>query len=286
MENKLSELCLFILTHNRPNDQFTYENLLELGYTGDIYLVIDDEDPSIEEYKEKYDNLCIFNKDEIKNEMNIDMGDNFNNYLNCVIPRNYCFKLAKELGYKYFCELDDDYVYFSYRWEENNLCRFSDKLYNINDVVNSMIHFLENTGADGVAFAQSGDYVGGLGSSIFKNKVLRKLMNSIFFKTDNICEFKGSQNDDVTLYVRGGSTGKLFLTPYEIMIGQVETQNNEGGLTELYGNNTYVKTFYSVMYSPSNVQVSVFPGRHPRIHHRVKSNNAYVKIIDEKYKKR
>lgn len=286
MKDLIDETVLFILTHARADNQITLKTLQDYGYRGTVLLVVDDNDPELEEYISKYgDMVKIFNKDEIRENMGIDMGDNFNNYLNCVIPRNYCFELAKELGYRYFCELDDDYMYFSYRYEDTGSCRFVNDLPCFTEIVNSMVNFLENSGADGVAFAQTGDYLAGLNSAVFKQKIIRKLMNTIFFKTDNPVQFKGSQNDDVTLYVRGAAMGKVFLTPHEIAIGQTETQQTTGGLTELYGNNTYVKSFYSVMYSPANVKIGVFPGKHPRIHHKVISNNTYPKILHEKYKK-
>ena len=99
MRDLIDETVLFILTHNRVGHQITLDTLIEYGYQGDIRLVVDDNDPDLQGYFDRYgDMVCVFNKDEIRDKMGIDMGDNFNNYLNCVIPRNYCFLLAKELG--------------------------------------------------------------------------------------------------------------------------------------------------------------------------------------------
>ena len=36
----------FILTHGRPEHVYTYKTLRSQGYTGQIYIVIDDEDPT------------------------------------------------------------------------------------------------------------------------------------------------------------------------------------------------------------------------------------------------
>lgn len=287
MKNLIDDLIVFILTYNRPDHQYTLETLKNLDYSGKVLLVVDDGDPSLDKYLSKYgDMVYVFNKSEAKQLSHTDMGDNFDNKNAVVIARNYCFNIAKELGYKYFCELDDDYIYFSYRCNDNGVCRFTDKIPDFTGIMNSMLNFLENSNADGVAFAQTGDYLGGVGSSIFKDKIGRKLMNSFFFKTDNPQQFKGSQNEDVVLYVRGGMTGKLYMTPHEISLGQTETQHKSGGLTELYNKNTYVKTFYALMYAPSSIKISVFPGKHPRIHHKVMKNNTYVKILNEKYKKK
>ena len=38
------DFCVFILTHGRPDRVITYKTLLNAGYTGRVYIVIDDED--------------------------------------------------------------------------------------------------------------------------------------------------------------------------------------------------------------------------------------------------
>ncbi|HHW1497050.1 TPA: ParB/Srx family N-terminal domain-containing protein [Escherichia coli] len=46
------------------------------------------------------------------------------------------------------------------------------------------------------------------------------------------------------------------------------------------------KSFYSVMYAPSCVKISLMGASHKRIHHQVTWNNAAVKILHEKYRKK
>ena len=55
MKNK--NFCAFILSHGRANNVKTYETLRRQGYTGDIYIVVDDEDKSIEEYRRGVEQL-------------------------------------------------------------------------------------------------------------------------------------------------------------------------------------------------------------------------------------
>ena len=65
-----------------------------------------------------------------------------------------------------------------------------------------------------------------------------------------------------------------------------KTQANAGGLTDIYlDNGTYVKSFYSVMFCPSAVKVSMMGDTQMRIHHKVYWNYCVPKIINEKYKK-
>ncbi|EFI4081186.1 TPA: hypothetical protein J5F60_004390 [Escherichia coli] len=38
------DFCVFILTHGRPDKVLTYRTLRRAGYTGKIFIVVDDED--------------------------------------------------------------------------------------------------------------------------------------------------------------------------------------------------------------------------------------------------
>lgn len=48
---------------------------------------------------------------------------------------------------------------------------------------------------------------------------------------------------------------------------------------------TYVKSFYSVMFSPSSVKVKVMGDKHLRLHHHVEWDKAVPLILPEIYKK-
>lgn len=49
-----NDFCIFILTHGRPDNLITLNTLKQCGYTGNYYLVIDNEDKRANEYFEKY----------------------------------------------------------------------------------------------------------------------------------------------------------------------------------------------------------------------------------------
>ena len=59
------EFAVFIMVHGRPDKMWTYHTLRKAGYTGKIYLVADDLDKTVDQYKEKYgDELIVFDKNE------------------------------------------------------------------------------------------------------------------------------------------------------------------------------------------------------------------------------
>ena len=105
-----NDFCAFILTHGRPDNVITYNTLLRHGYTGPIYIVIDNEDKTANRYYEVFgDKVVMFDKLSIAKS--IDEGDNFDGRRAIIYARNACFDIAKKLGYTYFIELDDDYKY-------------------------------------------------------------------------------------------------------------------------------------------------------------------------------
>lgn len=146
--------------------------------------------------------------------------------------------------------------------------------------------FLDETGAITVCMAQGGDYIGGV-NGFFRKGLTRKAMNVWFMRTDRPFEYMGLTNEDTNMYVSLGGIGKLMFTVTNVDVQQVQTQNNPGGLTDIYKQDgTYVKSFYSVMCRPDCVKVAEMGSSHMRMHHNVEWKYCVPKIINEKWKKK
>lgn len=279
------EFAVFVMVHGRPDKMWTYKTLRKAGYSGKIYLVADDLDKTVSQYKEKYgDELIIFDKKKAALEM--DAGDNTGDLRSTLFSANTIFDLAKERGVKYFFIMCDDYTDFEYRHNESLMyggwiVKSLDKLFN------ALLEYYQSINCLSIAFAQSGDFMGGKDSALAKNlKMKRKAMNTFLCSTDRPFKFLGRMNEDVTTYVNLGSKGKLFLTIPNISIYQKPTTKEAGGLTDLYLEyGSYVKSFFSVMYNPSSVKISEIGYTKKRLHHQVRWNNAVPKILNEKYRK-
>ena len=230
------------------------------------------------------DKVMQFNKRE--QAAKTDYADNHGEDRRSVVfARNYCFDLAKNLGIKYFCELDDDYTNFEYRYIEENKLKIK-SVKQLDTVFSLLVNFLEESGALTVAMAQGGDFIGGANSGTYKKGILRKAMNSFVCSTDRPFQFYGRINEDTTAYCVHGMRGKLMFTITPVSLVQTQTQKSAGGWTEVYlERGTYVKSFYSVMFEPSCVTVQIMGDKHRRIHHHIAWNNCVPCIIDEKYKK-
>lgn len=151
----IDNFCVFILSHGRADNVVTLKTLQEYGYSGDWYILIDDEDSQITEYQRRYkEHIKIFNKDEISRDF--DTCDNFKEKNTVVYARNACWKLAIELGYKYFLELDDDYSSFERRTPHNGKLLVSFCKGKLNEIFDLFIEFLKTTPATSIAFSQGG----------------------------------------------------------------------------------------------------------------------------------
>lgn len=282
MKNK--DFAVFILSHGRADKIKTIQALEKGNYTGKYYIIIDNEDETAVEYYNRYsDKVIMFDKIEIAKKF--DTADTFEDRRTIVYARNACFDIAKELGLKYFLELDDDYTTFEYRKIKDDKlihinCKQLDKLFDL------MINFLEQTNALTVAFAQGGDFLGGEHSTVYTERLTRKAMNTFFCKTENRFNFVGRINEDVNTYTSLSNRGNLFFTIADADIQQTQTQSNSGGMTEVYlDSGTYLKSFYSIIFSPQAVKIGKMGENHLRLHHKVNWNYCAPKILNEKYRK-
>lgn len=276
--------AIFILTHGRPDNIKTLTALEKCGWTGKTYIVIDNEDARADEYFERYGDMVLqFNKKEIAEQ--IDDADTSGDRRAIIYARHASQRMAKDLGYEYMLQLDDDYADFRYRFVKKNILT-SYRVKDFDSLCNATLQFLDDTNALTVAWGQGGDMIGGINSPNYMSGLQRKVMNSFFLRTDRHVDFKGKINDDVNLYVVYGAQGELMFTSFHVNVLQMATQTNQGGMTELYlEEGTYAKSFYSVMMAPSCVKIYPMGTANRRLHHKVDWRYAVPKIISQKHQK-
>jgi hypothetical protein len=281
-----NNFCVFILTHGRPESVTTFNTLKRDGYTGPLFLVIDNEDKKADEYVSKFgaENVIIFDK--LSASKKFDEFDNFEDRRAIVYARNECFEIAKELGYEYFLQLDDDYTKLGYRMFGLGVPVKSKSHWlsvaNLDGVFAATFRFFESISARSVAFSQGGDWMDGTGEGFSR----RKCMNTFFCATNRSFQFVGRINEDVNTYTWFQSQGNLFLTIPYIQVCQKQTQKTAGGMSDLYlSQGTYIKSFYSIICSPSCVTIKIMGSAHRRMHHKVDWDIAVPMLIGEEHKK-
>lgn len=285
------DFAAFILTHGRPDRVMTYDLLRRAGYTGRIYLVIDDEDPTSAGYHERYPSeVLTFSKAQIA--ARFDQADNFTDRRTIFYARNACWALAQQVGVRFHIQLDDDYSAIQYRtWgtKPGALQRgfHGWNIHSLDRLLTAMVDFLAATPTSSIAFSQGGDHLGGIaGGQAGRQQLKRKAMNSFILDGERPFPFLGRINEDVSTYTTLGHRGLLFFTYLAMQITQKNTQQQAGGMTEVYvDTGTYVKSFYTVMHAPSCTRIGRMGSVNRRLHHQVAWKNAVPKILAEQHRK-
>lgn len=279
IEPDMSKFATLVLCHERPEYNKTIPALRRCGYTGRIFVILDNLDTKIDEYMQKYgyENVFVYNKSWVA--LKSDAMNNFGDRRATLFVRNATFDIAKELGLDYFLVLDDDYESFCHKQVE------SERVSNSLDIVfYEFVKYLINTPIMCLSFSQGGDHIGGFNP--LKRIYKRKSMNSYFCMTNRRFSYYGTMNDDTNMYLINGAKGLIYLTFYPFMLHQEETQKIDGGLSDIYKKyGTYVKSFYSVMCAPSCCKIQLMGDKNMRLHHNIKWDKAVPCIINPKYKK-
>ena len=289
------DFVILILSYGRPDflKSHTWNVLNKVKSKARRVIVMSDDDKTIPQYKEMYgeDAVFVFNKIESERKYDIDLLDCYwGKSLSrkaTVWARNEQFRIARELGYRWFMVLDDDYREIIMRHKmvraddgTDFFPTFKEMLFTPSDEHGSIFdkccvkYFNILNSAPwlySTAFSQCGDFIGGCKSIMVKKRPWRwKAMNVFFCDTEKEYRYYGRFNDDVNAYVLNGRRGQMSLTLSSPSINQEPTQKVKGGVTDLYKMfGTYVKSLTSAVACPSSVSVSCMGTVAPRVHHSI-----------------
>ena len=283
MKNK-RDYAVFILSHERVNDIKTDKMLKKQGYSGEWFIVIDDKDNQIDEYKEKYgDKLIIFSKEEV--DKWTDTCDMDNDMRVGVYARNFIKKEASSRGYKYHLQLDDDFSQITYRYIKGKKLKVK-PCENLDRLFDAIAEYLDETEITWISFGLSSYYIGGVNKN-FEQGMIRKTMGSFFCNTEKMPDFLCRMNDDITTNILYTSRGHIMFTLMAMQVETPPTQQMDGGMTDIYQENgTYRKSFYSVMVCPSFVKVSQQGIKDKRVHHETNWKACAPMILNQKWRKK
>lgn len=281
-----TDLCIFIISHGRPENVLTIKTLASAGSVLPFFIVIDNEDKKSDLYFQKYgEKVLQFDKKEYAKM--VDNFDNSGNLRTTTHARNACFDFAEQLGFEYFIVLDDDYSSFKFRINAdlNHPASCPNIRKRIDLVFYAALKYFRSSNFLSICFSQGGDWFGG--ETNFNKKPKRKAMNSFFCSTSRRFRFISRLNEDVNTYMVLGHRGNVFLTIPFIQLDQMQTQTNKGGMSEAYlDSGTYTKSFYTVICRPDCTKVNKMGRTNKRFHHLIDWSVAVPCIIDEKYKKK
>lgn len=246
------KFAVFILTHGRPRNQLTVKSLHNVGYTGEWYLVLDDQDETYDEYVEEWgtDRIIVFNKDYFIR--NTDTGLRTPVPKFAVFARNAIEHIAKTRGYDAFMMLDDDITKFRIRLPYGD----SLKSYPINGQFDAIIEHA-------VDFVLSGDiacmglgfcnlYIGGVENFNKENPRQRLCAEAFIRNTSYPINWRLNMVEDLITSIDAAMSGAVW---FQFLPIQCEIRMSEGAVD---GGNSDVYRMIG-MYRISFMPVVAYP---------------------------
>lgn len=246
----LNDFAVFIITHGRPYKQITYNMLRAKGYTGKIYLVVDNLDNTLDEYKRLYDGeVLVFNKLEYVAKTDCALGEKFINF--AVFSRNAVEDFVKQLNLKTFLLIDDDFSNVRMRLvrEEKLLSR---QIENFDYVFSCISEYLLSANISTAGVNQS--FFGGV-KGLNVASLRHRLFNGMFFRNaGHIVEWKSNMLEDIITCVLCGNMGEPFIKLMQFQFDTEPTggENSVGGNASVYNSYDHFKQmFFPIVFCPS-----------------------------------
>lgn len=248
------DFAFFIVSHGRPHNQATLEQILGAGYTGDWYIVCDNLDSTLPQYKEKYgEHVLVFDKEQWAEKT--DTFESKRDLRSVVYARNASIALAQELGYKYMAQFDDDQKRFTIRYEDGDQLKSQVVDSGMDEIINAYVQILEDTRIDIISMGNGMNYIGGL-SGAFKKRMGTWLYSTFFLKVDAGIEFRGLHNEDYILTSHYAKRGMSLYNIFDVQATDLLRGTNEGGLFDIYqATSSYQIAFYAILECPDSTMI-------------------------------
>lgn len=243
------DFAVFILSHGRAEKCLTLETLRRCGFTGKVFIVIDDEDEQKADYFSNYGSDIVVEfckKDYVSSVDTITIVDN---PASPTFARNAVCDIAKQHGVKYFGMFDDDLTNFLYRYNDSGSLRKKD-ISDLDKIFEYMLDFMDISNADCFAFTNAGGLIGGV-SGRFSEGLRRQAAATFIIRTESYAPFVGVYNEDMNYSLLKARKGQLVFELTKIAFYTCERGDNSGGLHDLYASKDwYFINFHSVVCLP------------------------------------
>ncbi len=275
--------AVFILSHKRADRVETYSTLRNSGYTGEIYIVIDDEDPQCLLYQKRFENVLVFNKERwIKST---DTVTNDKKKSSPVYARNYIEQTARDMGYDAYIVMDDDIINLRFRYIENYIAKSQALKSNLDEVLSAYMNYLISANIATLSFATVMVYAGGVHNEsdmvrLASHRYTCQIhMRNLSFPVDWI----SLANNDSISANNTAKIGYLWWALPFIVYDSPKMNTLPGGMKSVYDSvSEFKRAFMSTVVSPSVCRVGCSKDR-LAIKRDLKA--AYPVIISGRYKK-
>lgn len=277
--------AVYILSHKRAERVETYSTLKDSGYKGDVFVVVDNEDPQLCEYEKRFglEETIVFDK-----ELYISKSDTITNQKaksSPVYARNFIEFHAKSLGYDAYIVMDDDITNLRFRYIENSVAKSQKLSSTFGEVLDAYVEYLLSNSIATLSLANVMIYAGGVKDADAERRLgmhrntCQIHIRNLSYDVDWISL---ANNDSITT----DSTAKLGYLWWSLPFVVYESPKMNtlpGGMKEVYDSNSgYQRAFLATIANPSFCKVGCAKDK-LNIHRNQK--HAYPMIISGRYKK-
>ena len=249
MKMTKDNFAVYITTHERAEEQLTLDTLRRQGYTGKIFLVVDNEDPQLSQYKDRFKDMVV-TFDKRKAMEKSDTMFNKRDRPSPLFARNWVLKEARKGQYCQGLIIDDDIKSMDYRYEDHGKLR-GQKVTVLDKVFESLMDFMNESGVNSVGFAVADHFFGGLNSDIVMNRITPRLYNDYFFNEKSDFEFVGFHTEDLVSCEINENTGTPLWTICDICLSSPPVGTSEGGMAATYDSKwQWANAFLPLMARP------------------------------------
>ena len=278
------DFAIFICTYGRPNNQLTLNTLRKSGYTGRIYLVLDNTDSTIQQYIDNYgaDNIVIFDKNHYINS--IETVSNDPKYACIVYAKNAVENIAKIIGLKSFVIADDDVFSLRFRYADCNVLRSKRIVSHMDDVVDEINDFLLNANLCAVSPLYTTFFMNGVKSLESDSIENARYMYIFVFRNSayTVNWISDYVEDNITSFEQNKVGNCMLSIPFVQHDSTPPKKRTEGGMSETYASNTFLLCMRGCTIEPAYMSAQWYKTKFvPKIQRK----NSLPKIISGRYKK-
>lgn len=267
------DFAVFIISHERADRVETYDMLRDAGYTGKIYVVVDDEDAEFNQYKRRFgDYLLKYSKMVYR-----DITEVCTKVNGCATyARNAVEDIAKLLNLKAFMVADDDLLRLRYRYDDNGVLRSLAIKSNLDAIIDAYLEFILDNGVACVSFGTANIYMKGIKPEAVSNN--RIPFNCFIRNAEFRWTWKADIYEDAVTSILESWNGDFAMQLPFVQCDMCPMDvGAKGGMTDVYTSiSNYEKNFPVLIYAPSCVKLGI--GKRSFIYSTI-TKNAFPKLV-------
>lgn len=243
--------AIFIISHERVERVETFDTLKKCGYTGDIFVVVDNEDSMLDAYQKRFgDALLVFDKQFYINKT--DTLENDKLRASPVYARVAVEDFAQQMKLDAFGMFDDDVKNLRYRWQDGDVIRSLTLTQNLDKVFDLYFNYIIDSNIATTSFANVLLYVGGA-SGIEDRIAKNREMYQIHLRNSNFpYEWKSVVNDDAVTELSYHRQGYFLWSLPFIVFDSPKMNTLPGGMKKVYDSlSDFRRAFFATVALPS-----------------------------------